>query len=104
MADYTDQITEFEKELIDFNHANKNIPEWMRQDRTVDGFVVDTVYTLDTQDYETMAFRCNKKGNVTSRAYGDPVVELHAKNLVQARFNHKKARKMLRDMKQKSKT
>jgi hypothetical protein len=69
----------------------------MRQDRIVEGFVVDTVYTLDTQDYETMAFRCNKKGNVTSRAYGEPLLELHADSLIVARFNHTKARKMLRE-------
>lgn len=83
--DYASRAEEAEK-------RNAKVPQWMLQDGSVDGFMIDTRFVLDRMDYETMAWT---KKDTERDDYAEPVLEYHSGTLVEARQMHLRARKEL---------
>lgn len=86
------------KKAID--QINEKVPSWMKDDRTVNGYMVDTRCMYDLKDYETQAFKCNVDGKVEINKSGVaiPKIDWHTDTLEDAKTNHMMAREVIDDM------
>lgn len=86
------------KKAID--QINESVPSWMKNDRTVNGYMVDTRCMYDLKDYETQAFKCNVDGEVEINKSGvtTPKIDWHTDTLEDAETNHMMAREVIDDM------
>jgi len=86
------------KKVID--QVNEKVPKWMKDDRSVDGYVVDTRCVYDLKDYETAAYKCDIDGEIEVNKSGVtiPKLDWHTDVLEDAETNHMIAREVVEDM------